>query len=150
MNAYRFRLEAVLRLRRSEEERARENLFRANVALRNSIERRDAELVRFNSIEIAYGTMSHEQFMAERLCAELVADSLQAARDAMGRAADAAVLAQLAWSEASRSVKALERLDEHRRLEHAEEARREEAIDVDSFVTAGYGRQLLATGNALR
>ncbi len=44
-----------------------------------------------------------------------------------------------AWSEAARRVTVLERLDERRRAEHADDERRAEVTEVDDLVTARHG-----------
>jgi len=132
---YQFRLEVVLRLRRAEEEQAKESLMAANRHLRRSVERRDVALGRYRALAAPLGPLGREEFDRERSRATLAADALQAAQRHVTSAAAAAALAQIEWSQAARKVAVLERLDARRRAEHADEERREEVAVVDDIVT---------------
>lgn len=91
-------------------------------------------------------TMSREELLAELLREELIASLIQSLQSEVGRAAGQVVDAQLTWSSARRSVKALERLDARRRREYADENAREQANDIDDIVSGGYLRRELLSG----
>lgn len=147
MNTYRFRLETVLRLRLLQETSAREQLHHANVRLRDAIAHRERELARYSSMESTVQSMSREELLAELQQEELAAGVIQTLQSAVGRAAGDAVHAQLTWSSARRSVKALERLDDRRRRDHADESARQEANDIDDIVSAGFLRRAHTSGD---
>ncbi len=138
MKRYVFRLNGVLQLRRAEEEQARELLSVANARLRRSILARDEEVARYRELASVTTATTAESLLCEQSAASLAAEVLTAARHAVAAAAAEAALAQVAWSAASRRVKILERLDDRRRLEHAEMERRAEIAVVDDIVTARY------------
>ena len=138
MKRYVFRLSGVQQLRRAEEEQAREALAVANARLRNAIRLRDEQVARYHEIASVTTATDAESLRSEKAQAALAAEVVDAARHAVAAAAADAALAQVAWSTASRRVKVLERLDERRRLEHAEMARRAEVAVVDDIVTARY------------
>lgn len=138
MKRYQFRLAAVLRLRHAEEEQAREALSAANGRLRARISERDAELTRYTRLSTATPATTLDGLRAEHQAAGLAAAVVTQARSAVTTAAADAALAQISWSGASRRLKVLERLDERRREEHAEDERRAEIATIDDIVTARY------------
>lgn len=140
MKRYVFRLQGVLQLRRAEEAQAREVLGAANARLRQAIAARDVEVARYRRVAAAATATatSVETLLAEMQGASLAAETVAAARQAVSVAAVDTALAQVAWTACSRKVKILERLDERRRAEHAEQAQRAEIAVVDDIVTARY------------
>ncbi len=138
MKRYAFRLQGVLQLRRAEEAQAREVLGAANARLRKAITARDVELARYRTVAAVATATSAETLRAEMQGASLAAETVTAARQAVSAAATDAALAQVAWTACSRKVKILERLDQRRRAEHAEQAQRAEIAVVDDIVTARY------------
>jgi flagellar protein FliJ len=136
---YKFRLAAVLRVRQAEEEQAADALRRANARVRALLAARDDEVARYRSLAVTGGPMTAAELRQERATAALVADTMTAAEKAAMTAAADAALAQVAWSTAARRVTALERLDERRRAEHADDERRAQIAEVDDLVTARYG-----------
>lgn len=139
MSRYRFRLETVLRVRRAEESDAKAALLLANARLRQALEVRDAAQRHYRDvIEAQDGTRTVEQLVRDRWEAGLCAEALAVAQRGAMRAAGEAALAQVDWSQAARRVAVLERLDERRRAEHAEEERRAEQGVVDDLVTARF------------
>jgi flagellar FliJ protein len=138
MKRYQFRLAAVLRLRRAEEEQARERLLAANSRLREVIAARDREAARYSALASNTEATTLEGLLAEQQAASLAASVVAGARRAVTTAAADAALAQIAWTSASRRVRILERLDDRRRAEHAEEELRSEVATVDDMVTARY------------
>lgn len=147
MKAYRFRLEVLLRIRRAEEELAREALVLANRRLMAALARRDEHADRYRSLTPELGPVSREDFFAERLTAELAAATLRAAQEELSTAGGEVAMAQATWTQARRAVRVLERLDERRRAEHSAEEQRQEAIEIDDIVTAGRGRLAAAIGS---
>ncbi|MHB1973498.1 MAG: flagellar export protein FliJ [Acidimicrobiales bacterium] len=138
MKRYVFRLQGVLQLRRAEEAQAREVLGAANARLRQAITARDVEVARYRRVAAMATATSVETLRAEMQGASLAAETVAAAREAVSVAAADTALAQVAWTACSRKVKILERLDERRRAEHAEQAQRAEIAVVDDIVTARY------------
>jgi len=131
---YRFRLEVVLRLRRAEEERAKEALMTANRRLRQALAARDVATDRYRALSVTLGPLSRATLDAERARASLAAESQHLAQRAVASAAAAAALAQIEWTRAAREVAVLERLDARRQAEHAELVQREEAAVIDDIV----------------
>lgn len=138
MRRYQFRLEAVLRLRRAEEGQARDALAAANAELRGALVARDAVAGRYAALPRPLGAMTAESLRREHADASLAAASLAAAQQIVSAAAARAAATQLAWSAAAQRVAVLERLDERRRAEHADEWRRHEATELDDLVTSRY------------
>jgi flagellar export protein FliJ len=139
---YEFALDPVLRVRRIAEDQAKAELARS-------------ELLRIEAEHIV--TRRERAHSAARLAAgsRVAARSFLAAREQHERTADALIcasrdvdVAKLAVEAARRSlvaaragVAALENLDERRREEHAQEARREETIETDDLVTGRHARR---------
>lgn len=138
MKRYAFRLDAVLRLRRAEQEQARASLAAANTELRSLLVQRDQEARRYADLVAGPGALDVAGLAAERSAAELAAASLRACEDRVAEAATRAAIAQVAWLEAHRRVLALERLEQRRRAEHEAAVLREEVALVDDLVNARY------------
>jgi flagellar FliJ protein len=138
MNRYRFRLESVLRVRRAEEELARQELARANGRLRAAMEVFRRESQRYGELQSASGVLDPTGFRRERAYADLAAATVEAARTVMDAAAEQAAGRYVAWSEAASLVAALERLDDRRRAEHRDEARRAEVAEADDMTSARF------------
>ena len=138
MKRYRFRLEAILRLRVAEEEHARAVLGRAerqlHAAWRLAIPSSRAD----RSLRPAFGPRASDVFHREEAVTGLAAATLRVAEREVALVAEAAARARVVWSEAARRVAILERLDERRRAEHEDEERRAEVALVDDIVTARY------------
>jgi flagellar export protein FliJ len=135
---YRFRLDAILRLRVAEEEQARTVLGRAERELHVALAARDAELARYRSLLPARGPIANDIFHRQEVVARMAAATLRVAEHQVAVVAERAARARLMWSEAARRVAILERLDERRRAEYQEEERRAEVALVDDIVTARY------------
>ncbi|HUY30727.1 MAG TPA: flagellar FliJ family protein [Acidimicrobiales bacterium] len=138
MKRYEFRLAAVLRLRRAEEEHARGRLASANHRLRECILERDAQSERYRTIASVSSATSLEALRSEQSTASLAAAVVTGAKRSVANAAADAALAQVAWQGSARRVEILERLDRRRRDEHAEAESRAEIATVDDIVTARY------------
>jgi flagellar biosynthesis chaperone FliJ len=137
---YRFSLETVLNVRRTEEQAARQKLAAANHDLR----RRGAELVaeteRYRRRSDALGLCELDSFRASRLDDEHAAGCLAAAHQGVKSATSAVGSRMAEWSDAATLVAALERLDEHRQGEWRTEVRRKEDAEVNDMVTARWSR----------
>jgi flagellar export protein FliJ len=136
VNRYRFRLDSVLRARRAQEERARQELAQANLRLRTAMDVHRRESQRYAEITLTVGALDNVEFHRQRAVAELAAATVEAARVAMDAAATEAATAYSAWTEAARLVAALERLDDRRRAEHRAEVLRGEVAVADDLTAA--------------
>lgn len=145
MRRYRFRLESVLRLRQAQEAQARDVLAAANAELRAALAARDAEARRYAGLPRPLGAMTADLLRQEHAAAALVAATLVHAQQVVSAAAARAAEAQVAWSAAAQRVAVLERLDERRRLEHADEARGREIAEIDDLVTSRFVRGEVAS-----
>jgi flagellar FliJ protein len=138
---YRFRLEAVLRVRRLQEDVARAALAEATTAVAAA----EAEQARARSwlddLRAQPPPAGAAAWEAAR-CVQLAAADELAARGTDVDAARAEQRArQAALAEARTRVRALERLDERRRAEHALEVARQDERAVDDLVTSRYRRR---------
>lgn len=138
MKRYTFRLEAVLRARRAQEDVARQELARANHRLREAVAAADAERARYAAMGKPTGVVDMVQDAQDRVWRELAAGTLHAVQCHREDLAVAAAVHQAAWREAAQRVAALERLDERRRAEHELAVSRAEAAAVDDLVTSRF------------
>ena len=140
MKRYRFRLDPVLRVRRSEQDAARAAVLAAQAVVATELEhlaRRDAAYAHGTS---ASGPRSAAEFLYEQAHAGALAAALLEQRRQVELAEQCARGARTAWTAAAARVTALERLDEHQRAEHTVRAQREEELIVDDLVVARFGR----------
>jgi len=138
---YSFRLESVLRVRRAQEELARQELARVNRRLREATGRRDTEEERYRDVASVTSARDHLALAAERARGERAAHALDLARRAADDTAVAAAVRHAAWRETAQRVAALERLDNRRREEHSREAQQAEVAETDDFVAARWLRE---------
>ena len=138
MKRYQFRLAAVARLRRAEQDVARNALVVANVALRARLVERDAEVERYRTIAARNDAATPSALLTERNDASLALERLRDAEQRVVEAATAAALTQVAWVSAHQRVAALERLEARQREEHALAMSREDAALLDDVSTARY------------
>ena len=138
MKRYQFRLAAVARLRRAEQDVARNALVVANVALRARLVERDAEVERYRTIAARNDAATPSALLTERNDASLALGRLRDAEQRVVEAATAAALTQVAWVSAHQRVAALERLEARQREEHALAMSREDAALLDDVSTARY------------
>jgi flagellar FliJ protein len=133
---YRFRLEAVLRVRRIEEERAMGELLAANRALAAAEAELDRRLDHYRTVTGAEGMVSQEAYLVARARQDAAAAAVVAAGAARLAAEAEAERMRAIWAACATRVRALERLDERRRDEHAGEVLREEIIVLDEVASA--------------
>ncbi len=138
MKRYQFRLAAVARLRRAEQDVARNALVVANVTLRARLVERDAEVERYRTIAARNDAATPSALLTERNDASLALERLRDAEQRVVEAATAAALTQVAWVSAHQRVAALERLEARQREEHALAMSREDAALLDDVSTARY------------
>ena len=141
MKRYAFRLQPVLRLRRSEEDRARAALLAAVAQLGAEQDeltvRRDACVSR---APLPSGATT-AQFLQEQAVRAALARSVGEQERRLRSADEQREVARLAWTRTSERVSALERLEERQRAEHRVEELREDDRTTDELVVSRYGRE---------
>jgi flagellar export protein FliJ len=133
---YTFRLDAVLRVRQVEEERARGDLALANRALADAEARLERRIEHYGETPQPSQPLPASAFLAVRDRQEWAARSVVVAGTARIVADGEVTSRRHDWSAAVTRLAALERLDERRREEHRLEAQRQEALEVDDIVVA--------------
>lgn len=136
MKKYRFRLDAVLRVRRIEEERARGDLLAANRALHEAEVELERRLDHYRTVSMPQGPLSHDRYLAARNRQDQAAAGVVAAGTARLAAEAERDRLREVWAAAAGRVRALERLDERRRDEHAAAVLREEIVVLDEVAAA--------------
>jgi flagellar FliJ protein len=140
MKRYRFRLESVLRVRRVQEDVARGDLARANTAVTAAAAALDAARHRLARTTSDPAPADAPEWQARRALLLGRAEEISARGADLEAATEARADRQRALAEARTRVRALERLDERRRAEHAVESARDESRTMDDLVTARWGR----------
>lgn len=140
MKRYRFRLEPVLRVRRTQEEHARGQLLAAQAAVATQeqllVERGDA----YSAALTPSGRQERADFLAVQAHRSALGAAVLEQRRRVMEAGEDAAQARLAWSAAAVRVGALERLDERARAEHAARSLKEDELITDELVVARHGR----------
>jgi flagellar protein FliJ len=137
---YRFRLEAVLRVRRVQEDVARGDLARASAVVTAAAAELDAARDRLARTTSEPVPADPVEWQARRALLLGRAEEISARGADLEAATIERTHRQRALAEARTRVRALERLDERRRDEHAIEAARDESRTLDDLVTARWGR----------
>jgi flagellar FliJ protein len=138
---YSFRLDPVLRVRRIEEDQKILELANAQRGLVEAEATLQRRLDRYGEVPVATGPVPAEVLLRLRSRQDSVAAAVVHAGANRLRAEATVDLRRQEWSEAAMKVAALERLDERRRAEHAQEAQRQELVTVDDMVVARAGRK---------
>jgi flagellar protein FliJ len=138
MKRYHFALEAVLRVRRAQEDAAGFALAHANQQRQRAINAHHAAVARSAAVVLHQGEQDHASFVTERDLTDRRASAVAAARTAVDSASDEAVARLADWSAAAKLVAALERLDERRREEWRVEEQRAEVAAIDESAIAGW------------
>ena len=136
MKRYVSTLAPVLRVRQAQEGLARANLQKANAAATAARATEGQAWSHYKEVSSSSGPSLQVHHQLAGFAAEAVGD---AAREVETKKAEAAE-ATATYLDAAKAVSAVERLEEHRREEHALGVLREEAALVDEFVTARYAR----------
>jgi flagellar FliJ protein len=137
---YRFRLETVLRVRRVQEDVARGDLARANAAVAAAAADVEAARERLAGMASEPVPANPVEWQARRALLLARAAEITARQTDLQAADTERAGRQRALAEARTRVRALERLDERRRAEHAVEMGRDDSRTLDDLVTARWGR----------
>ncbi len=146
MKRYHFSLEAVLRVRRAQEEAAPFARAPANRLRGRAVDTSRAALARYPALDVCPGAQDHAAFACERDVLERSAAVVAAALVAVETASDEAAARHAEWSAAAALVAALERLDERRRAEWRVDEQRAEMAAIDESAIAGWLADSLARG----
>ncbi len=138
MKRYHFALEAVLRVRRAQEEAAAFALAHANQRRQRALVVHRAALARRDALVLHQGEQDHAAFRQERDVSERCAAAVTAARAAFNATSDEAAARLADWTAAAKLVSAVERLDERRREEWRLEEQRAEMRAIDESALAGW------------
>ncbi|MFN8025634.1 MAG: flagellar export protein FliJ [Acidimicrobiia bacterium] len=142
MKRYRFRLDSVLRVRRTQESIAAAELQQANAAVQQASTRVDQRAAALQELPAPLGVLSLTAFTTASGRGLAAAAALSTARANLAMAQGIASEKIDSWTVASQRVTILEHVDERRRAEHQHELLREEERDVDEVVTAAFRRRL--------
>ena len=140
MKKYKFRLDNVLRVRRTEEDLAKAELARANARVAEAVALVDLRMSHYSSLPAPGGAGSTANFMSIRFRQETAARAVVAAKAARVAALQDAEAYRAAWSQNAQQVAVLERLDDRRRTEPEFEAARQADLEVDDIVVTRHGR----------
>lgn len=145
-----FRLEAVLRIRRAQEESARHQLFVQNRHLHAQLQVLADDDARYKRIPVSQGPVPLGTFRREQAAADRAAAALVCAEAAVVSARADVSTAHRRWSEAATRVEALDRL-RNRRIEdeRALEAR-SEMVTIDDLITSRWVSPLTPTPTVSR
>jgi len=137
---YRFRLEALLRVRRIEEDRAALELAAARNAAIRAAHEQDAAETHYETRRQGLDRQTLATFLARRNLADTSAAMVIAARQRSTAAAATVEDRRTDWSTAAGRVTGLERVDERGRDAHRAEADRQEGLTIDDIVTSRHRR----------
>ena len=138
MKRYHFALEAVLRVRRAQEEAAGFALAHANQGRQRAIDAHLVALARCNALVLHPGQQDHAAFRQERDTTERRSAAVVAARENVDAATAVAVARLADWTAAAKLVAAVERLEDRRREEWRLEEQRAEVAAIDESAIAGW------------
>jgi flagellar export protein FliJ len=148
MKRYHFTLEAVLRVRRAQEEAAGFALAHANQRRQRAIDAHHQALARCDALVLHQGPQDHAAFARERDMTERRATAVTSALAAVDVATTEAMARLADWSEAAKLVAAVERLEERRRQEWRIEEQRAEMAAIDESAIAGWLAETAAVAAA--
>lgn len=135
MKRYRFRLEQVARVRRIQEEQARNELHMARRRLLDAGTEAAHRAERLEHRSSQSGVLTASSFLAQRFEHQGLAQALLAARSAEANAALLLDSRIEEWMEAARQVSTLERLESRSRTAHQVEVDHEEQKELDDLIT---------------
>jgi len=138
MKRYHFALEAVLRVRRAQEEAAGFALAHANQHRQRAMDAHRVALARCDALVLDRSRQDRETFQRERDITERRAAAVMAAQAAVEATTLEAEARHTDWSAAAKLVAAVERLDERRREEWRLEEQRAEIAAIDESAMAGW------------
>ena len=140
MKRYRFRLEPVLRVRRTQEELARAQLLAAQAAVVAQEQLLAARSDAYAASLTPAGTQPCADFLAAQSHRSALGAAVIEQRRRVVEAGEDAEHARRSWSAAAVRVGALERLDERARSEHAAASLKEEELLADEMIVSRHGR----------
>ncbi|MDA8186223.1 MAG: flagellar export protein FliJ [Acidimicrobiales bacterium] len=147
MKAYHFRLDALLRLRRAEEQGARYALAAANRRLREAHAQMSTRQLAYEQLPRSRAVLPASLFRSEAAAGALSARALRHAQLVFAHA-EADSNAQLGrWQLSRTRVAVLERLDDRRRAEHAVEELKQEIRELDDIVGTRWGAASTVNGH---
>lgn len=146
MSARRFRLEAVLRVRRIQEEAERGVLRRAHAARDQARLGEEEALQYYGRVPQTLGQSGLGEFMAERASAQRAAEALGLRRSAVAESELTVAEARRCWTEAASRVSMLERLEDRHRRAHEAARDRREVLAVEELATARSARSTSDSG----
>jgi flagellar export protein FliJ len=138
MKRYHFALEAVLRVRRAQEEAAGFALAHANQQRQRALDVHQQALARCDALVLHRGRQDHAAFRQERDITERRSAAVRAASDKVDAATAEAVARLADWTAAAKLVAAVERLEDRRRAEWRLEEQRAEVAAIDESAIAGW------------
>ncbi len=138
MKRYHFSLEAVLRVRRAQEEAAAFALAHANQKRQRALEALHVASARCDAIVLHDGQQDHAAFTQERDHTDRRASAVTSAVAAVDAASVEATARYVDWAAAAKLVAAVERLDERRREEWRLDEQRAEMAVIDESAIAGW------------
>ena len=142
MKRYRFRLEPVLNVRRSEQDAARGALLAAAAR----VTAQEAELLARRQAYAARGQRPvptwAPEFRLEQSHRRALVQAVLDQQAQLTAAQEQQAAARQAWTEAAARVGALERLDERQRDAHRLAELKEDDLITDELVVSRHGRQL--------
>jgi flagellar biosynthesis chaperone FliJ len=148
MKRYHFSLDAVLRVRRAQEEAAGFALAHANQQRQRALQAHQDALARCQALHLQRGPQDQLSFQRERDVSERRAAAVSIAQVAVDAATDEATARLADWSAAAKLVAAVERLDDRRREEWRLEEQRVELAAIDESAIAGWLADTAATASA--
>jgi flagellar export protein FliJ len=138
MKRYHFALEAVLRVRRAQEEAAGFALAHANQRRQRALDAHLSALARCEALVLDRDQQDCETFRRERDITDRRAAAVMAALAVVDLTTEEAEARLADWSAAAKLVAAVERLDERRREEWRLEEQRAEVAAIDESAMAGW------------
>jgi flagellar export protein FliJ len=138
MKRYRFSLDAVLRVRRAQEEAAGFALAQANGQRQKAIDAYQVALSRCRALVLHQGPLDHSSFRQERDVSERRSAAVTSTREAVAAATEVAAARHVEWAAAAKLLAAVEKLDERRREEWRLEQQRGEAAAIDESAIVGW------------
>lgn len=140
MKKYSFRLAQVQRVRTTQEEIARAELSQANREVREAEARIAQRMAAYEAASsFGHSSVTNAVLAKNRYFAELASRAVGVAREQHAQAEREAAEKHLSWMDAATKVKALERLNDRKREEHALESQRAMDAELDDIVVSRHG-----------
>ena len=137
-----FRLATVLRVRRLQEDMARQGLAFANMTLAAAIQDRDHRVEHYRSLGSTTGLQSFHEFLQEEQTKLFGAESVSFGEARVGEAQTHATEWRQQYLSARKKVRSLERLEARRRREAEVIEDRRVTRAVDDLITTRWAGQM--------